>query len=93
MQAVTDTQVAAYAGLVDSLSRKLSGYGDAEYDDLYQEGNIAVFLALRAGRLPSKVVVRGRMLNWCRYLRRLQNNDAIAYDEMLPMEHHVIDDV
>lgn len=93
MVAVTDTQVAAYAGLVTVLAYKLSGYSDAEFDDLFQEGNIAVLLALRAEAFPSKEVIRGRMLNWCRYLRRLQNNDAVAYEELLPMEHHAIDEL
>ena len=93
MLAVTDTQVAAYAGLVSTLAYKLVGYSDAEYDDLYQEGNTAVFLAFRAGAFPSKEVIRGRMLNWCRYLRRLNNNDAVAYEKLLPMEHHAIDEL
>lgn len=92
MRAVTDTEVAAYAGLVETLARKLTGLSEAEYDDLYQEGNTAVFLALRVGAFPSKQVVRGRMLNYCRYLRRLLHNDAIAYEELLPMEHHAIDE-
>ena len=93
MYAVTDEQVAAYEGLVVFLAHRLSGYSDAEFDDLYQEGNTAVFLALRAGAYPSRQVVRGRMLNWCRYLRRLLNNDAIAYEELLPKEHHAIDEL
>lgn len=83
----------AYAGLVDSLARRMTGYSDAEYDDLVQEGYIAVFLAHKAGAHPSKAICRGRMLNWCRYLRRLQNNDAVAYEELLPMEHHAIDEL
>ena len=93
MQAVTDSQVAAYSGLVDSLAWKLTGYSGAEFDDLRQEGLLSVFLALRAGRMPSKGIIRNRMINWCRYLRKLENLDAIAYEELLPMEHHAIDDV
>ena len=91
--AVADIQVAAYSGLVKHLAHKLAGYSGAEFDDLRQEGLVAVFLSLRAGALPSERVIRGRMLNWCRYLRRLENNDAIAYEKLLPMEHYAIDEL
>lgn len=93
MRAVTDTEVAAYAGLIKSLASKTLGYSDAEYEDLYQEGMIAVWLTLAHDHRVHKDVVRGRMLNYCRYLRRLHNNDAIAYEELLPMEHHAIDEL
>jgi len=84
--------VTAYSGLVESLAWKLTGYSGAEFDDLYQEGMIAVVLSLKADKVIAKSFVRYRMLNYCRYLRRLVNNDAIAYEELLPMEYHAIDD-
>lgn len=62
--AVTDEQVAAYRDLVASLARRYNGHHQAEYDDLFQEGQIAVLQALAKGSLPSKDIVAKRMRRW-----------------------------
>jgi DNA-directed RNA polymerase specialized sigma24 family protein len=84
--AAMNDAVAAYEGHITSLARKYQGYADAEYDDLAQEGRIAVWTTLVKGIQPSTQVIEGRMLNWIRYIRRLQSNDQVAYDELLPIE-------
>lgn len=86
--AVTSSEVAAYSGLVNSLAWKYVGFSGAEYDDLYQEGMLAVFLSLKAGKNVSKLFVEYRLRNWCRFLLKLINNDGIAYEVMCPMEYH-----
>lgn len=83
---VTSERIEAYSGLVEGLARRITGYAGAEYDDLVQEGNIAVWQTLARGLRPSRQVIRGRMIDWTRYLRRLTNNDAIAYEQLLPID-------
>jgi len=61
---VTNEQVAAYQELVASLARRYHGHHQAEYDDLYQEGMVAIFQALAKGDLPSKDIVAKRMRRW-----------------------------
>lgn len=90
--ALIDEQIGAYSGLVKKLASGLAQYSDAEYDDLYQEGLISVYLALRAGFTPSKSVIRFRMLTWCRFIARQKRYESVSYEDMLPMEHHAIDD-
>lgn len=88
MPAVTSEDVAAYQDHVRSLSRRFVGYFGAEFDDLAQEGDIAVWQTLRRGLRPSTQVIEGRMIDWLRYLRRLQHNDAVGYDLLLPIEDY-----
>lgn len=60
----------------------------AEYDDLYQEGMIAVWKC--APDSPSKVISKAifnRMKDWVRFSKRLRHNQSVSYDEIL--EHHV----
>lgn len=68
--AVTDKQVAAYLPLCDSLAKRFNGVGGAEYDDLRQEGMIAVWQTLEKGLLPSRLFVANRMRTWIRKCRR-----------------------
>lgn len=85
---VTSEEVGAYSGLIEGLARRMTGYAGAEFDDLVQEGMIAVWQTLARGLRPSRQVVRGRMIDWTRYLRRLTNNDAIAYEQLLPLDSY-----
>lgn len=75
--------VAAYLPLVESLARQHVGIQGVEYDDLVQEGLIAVWLTLEADGHPSAVIVRNRMIDWIRYVRRQLPAD---YEDMLPLE-------
>ena len=86
--AVSNEAVEAYRDHVEALARNFVGLGNAEFDDLVQEGLIAVWQAQSRGLRPSNAVIRGRMLDWVRYLRRLQSNDAIAYELLLPIEEY-----
>jgi DNA-directed RNA polymerase specialized sigma subunit len=86
--AVRSEAVAKYHAHVTRLARKYVGYSQAEADDLVQEGYIAVWQTLARGLRPSTQVIEGRMLDWCNFLGRLQRNDAIAYELMLPIENY-----
>ncbi len=86
MAAVTSEQVAAYLPLIESSARLQVGRAGAEYDDLVQEGMIAVFLSLKRGNLPSREVVLNRQTDWVRYLHRLRRMDSAAYEQYLPTE-------
>lgn len=86
MASVTSEQVAEYLPLVERYAHRLTGFAGAEYDDLRQEGMIAVDQAIRRGLRPSALVVGGRMIDWIRFLRRLMHNDGVAYDVWMPIE-------
>ena len=87
MVRVTCSQrVAGYNDLLKRLARRFVGFGNAELDDLMQEGRISVWKALEAGVKPSKAIIERRMIGWVRYLRRLMHNDAVAYERLLSFE-------
>lgn len=88
MAAVTDEAVAAYSGIVKRIATRYVGIANAEYDDLFQEGWISVWQALSRGLTPSREVIEGRMVDWTRFLRRLENGDSIAYTRILPIEDY-----
>ncbi len=75
-------QIKAYEKDLHPLALRLVGRDGAEYDDLMQEGYIAIWQCLIKGIVPSMTVVFGRMLNWIRHIR-LQN--PAAYYEILPL--------
>lgn len=74
---VRDEQVAAYHELLASLARRYNGFQNAEYDDLFQEGSIAVFFALRKGQLPSRDLIAKTMLKWVNKCGRA----GLGYDD------------
>lgn len=83
-------QLRNYAGLVDSLARKLSAgpraaQVGAEYDDLYQEGMIAIWQALDRGVTPSAEIIEDRMRNWFRWLGR---QTPVPYEALLPLDDY-----
>lgn len=80
--------------LVESLAHKYvdkSGlYSGAEYDDLVQEGLIAVWKALDDERLPGRNTVEWAMMHWCRELSRQRGRsatDAVEVWEMTTMPY------
>jgi len=81
-----EERLAAYQTHVRYVARRYVGFADAEFDDLAQEGMIAVWQSLARGLTPSMSVVENRMVDWVRFLNRLQRNDAIAYERILPIE-------
>jgi len=85
-----DDQLRNYAGLVDSLARKLSAgpraaQVGAEYDDLYQEGMIAIWQALGRGVTPSAEIIEDRIRNWFRWLGR---QTPVPYEALLPLDDY-----
>ena len=82
-------RVAGYRGLVESIaadlarSRRAAQVG-AEYDDLAQEGLIAVWKALNKGvDVVGPERIRDRMLDYMRWLGRAS---VIPYEELLPLD-------
>ena len=83
---VTSEEVAAYKQLVEKLARKQVGRAQAEFDDLVQEGLLAVFLSLRRGIRPSAEIIENRQRDWVRYLNRLSRLETVSYEAYLPTE-------
>lgn len=57
----------------------------AEFDDLFQEGMLAVIVSLPKGIDPM-LVIANRMKDWIRYQRRQRSGDPVPYGAMLPTE-------
>lgn len=77
MVGVSDSDIAAYLPLTRKLAVRYERYAwgigvFAEYDDLEQEGRIAVWRTLQHGFPVSKKVVEDRMKDWIALCRRQQ---------------------
>lgn len=78
-------KVGAYSGLVEHLAQKLAGTRSAkavgaDFDDLYQEGMIAVWLALESGVTSVGADrIRDRMRN---YIRKGANAAWMGYERV-----------
>lgn len=69
--AVTSEQVSAYRGMVAQTARRFVGVAGAEFDDLEQEGLIAVWRVLDQGNYrPSSEVVKNACKDWVRLCGR-----------------------
>lgn len=83
--AVTSEKVAGYEPFVESLARRRDGVRGAEYDDLAQEGRIAVWEVLSNYPEPVGFAVENhasdRMAQWIRYVSR---EGMGGFDERLP---------
>ena len=87
MKEVASSEIAAYSDLVRNLAYYYTGWAGAELDDLEQEGRISVWQALANGVLPSERVIRGRMLNLVRYLRRIRRYEiSVDYETLLDLD-------
>lgn len=84
LRLVSDDEIAAYQGMIAREARTLEGIEGAEFDDLFQEGQIIVWRTLEQGVYPSKEVIRGRMLNWVRTVAR-QRRGEVADDALLDL--------
>ena len=99
--------VASYCRLVDEVARRVektrrAQQVRAEYDDLFQEGQIAVWQALERGVKPSPLIVRQRMLGWIRLQacqmglpcpRKKGAVETVPYEQLLPIEDFRATDV
>lgn len=74
--------IGAEQSRVESIARQLAGIDGVEYDDLVQEGLIAVWQSLENGVPPTSTFIRNRMLNWVKYVRRQLPAD---YQDILPL--------
>lgn len=81
--AVTNEHVTAYLQTVKSLARR---YVDrsilCEFDDLVQEGLIAVWESLCDSRPPSAEYIQLAMKQYRRKMRRLRKGDTLVDDFM-----------
>ena len=68
---VTNEELAVWKPRLESVARAFRG--QAEVDDLVQEGWIFVWQSLARGVHPSDEQIRNRMRNWCRTLRRQES--------------------
>lgn len=79
--------VAAYRGLVESLAARMANTraardARAEYDDLVQEGLIAVWQTLERGAVPAKTQIQNVMKKWIRLMNR-QRRGEISLEGLL----------
>jgi DNA-directed RNA polymerase specialized sigma24 family protein len=74
-----------YNSVVQQTARKYSS--SAEYDDLYQEGMIALWKVYPETDIRIvQTAVSNRMLNWIRYTKRLNYSQPADYDSMVDEE-------
>lgn len=67
---VCDEQILEYAGLCARIARRYDGIRGAEFDDLEQEGRIAVWLRLSYGETPVEDDVILRCHSWVKFVSR-----------------------
>lgn len=87
---VTDRDLLPYLSAVEFHARRLAAspparQAGAEYDDLVQEGLLAVTLSLMRGVDPL-LVVANRMKDWIRLQKRQRDGDPVPYEALLPTE-------
>jgi len=81
-----DAEVREYLGLCETLAERYSRGARDEYDDLVQEGLIAVWRTLLSGKTPARVHVENRMKNWLKLRNRQHREGAADYDKILPIK-------
>lgn len=82
-----NAEVQEYLGLCEDLAARLArpgsrGLNGVEHDDLVQEGLIFVWQSLARGITPAARLIRGRMVDYQRWLGR----QGVPYAKMLPIE-------
>lgn len=84
MMSPDDNRVRDYERLIGDAAWKFRNA--AEYDDLYQEGMIAVWKC-PPDAPPAYIAtaVFNRMKDWVRYVKRIRHLQTVDYDEI--MEH------
>jgi DNA-directed RNA polymerase specialized sigma24 family protein len=81
-----NTRVGEYERVIATAAYKFRSA--AEYDDLYQEGMIAVWLCPPDAD-PQYVsqAVYNRLKNWVRYVKRLRHFQSVSYEVMMDGLH------
>ena len=85
-----NTAIEQYRGRAEALAVRLAkpgtrGRNGVEFDDLVQEGLIDAWQSMSRGISPSDRNMRGRMLNYIRWLGRHAPTD---YGTMLPLDDY-----
>lgn len=78
-EAVTDKQVAAFLPTIEDSARRFARL--AEFDDLRQEGMIAVWMAFRRGQAPTVDIIENRMRDWIRKTTRQARLETERFDD------------
>ena len=79
MATVASEEVAAYQDMVEALAyRYVNNDVGCEYDDLVQEGLIAVWRSLDVGQPPSTQFIKSAMRFWRTRVERQRRGDPIA---------------
>lgn len=94
-------QIREYEGLVNEFATsfaksKAARNSGAEYDDLRQEGLLAVWQALGRSVTPSRTIIELRMKGWIRLLSRQTGKHLpeegqpqhVPYEAMLPLDDY-----
>jgi DNA-directed RNA polymerase specialized sigma24 family protein len=76
-----DTTIGEYEKVISAAAWRFRNA--AEYDDLYQEGMIAVWLCPPDSD-PQYInrAIFNRMKNWVRYIKRLRHHQSASYEEI-----------
>lgn len=86
-----DNLIGEYHDIIDVVARKY--WTAAEYEDLYQEGMIAIWqspsdilthlrsLNDESDRAFVRQAAEWRMKKWVRYIKRLRHNQTVSYDD------------
>lgn len=85
-----ETRIGEYDRVVSAAAWKFRNA--AEYDDLYQEGMIAVWKCPPDAN-PSYInhAIYIRMKDWVRYIKRLRHFQSASYEEIVEHELHETD--
>jgi len=77
-----ERRVVAYEKMIASAARRFSRA--AEYDDLVQEGMIAVYKCHEFAEQPLIIAsIYNRMKDWVRYVKRLRHYHSVSYEEIM----------
>ena len=82
MLSPTERRIVAYEKMIASAARRFSRA--AEYDDLVQEGMIAVLKCPKYAEQHVIVAsIYNRMKDWVRYVKRLRHYHSVSYEEIM----------
>ena len=82
MLSTSERRIVAYEKMIASAARRFSRA--AEYDDLVQEGMIAVFKCPKYCEQHIVVAsIYNRMKDWVRYVKRLRHHQSASYEESM----------
>lgn len=86
MESDEQKRVRQYERLISDAAYKFRNA--AEYDDLYQEGMIAVWnCPPRADAPVISQAIYNRMKDWVRFTKRLRHYQSVSYEEIVDHVH------